>query len=78
MALLIIVRNTKNDGVIRRPDLAKMSAQFRLVTNMVAELFFYFRKSKQICSVSVYMLKVKDTIIRDSMQLLFPLIYYLP
>ena len=56
--ILIIVRNTNNDDVIRRPDLAKMSAQFRLVINMVAEHFFYFRKSKQIYSViiSVYML----------------------
>lgn len=46
MALLIIVRNTNNDGVIGRPDLAKMSAQFRLVTNMVAELFFLFQKKQ--------------------------------
>ena len=52
--ILIIVGNTNNDDVIRRPDPLKMSAQFRLVINMVAEhFFFYLRKSKQICSVYI-------------------------
>ena len=51
--ILIIVGNTNNDDVNRRPDPLKMSAQFRLVINMVAEHFFNLRKSKQICSVYI-------------------------
>ena len=44
--ILIIVGNTNNDDVIRRPDPLKMSAQFRLVINMVAEHFFLFEKKQ--------------------------------
>ena len=60
MALLIIVRNTNNDGVIRRPDLAKMSAQFRLVTNMVAEHFFFIsEKASKFVALVHICLKLK-------------------
>ena len=52
--ILIIVRNTNNDDVIRRPDLAKMSAQFRLVTNMVAEHFFFISEKANKFVALVY------------------------